>query len=422
MEIEYSASLKICRESYDFLPFKKKKRVMYQIKKNNIIYLFIILFAVSPAFALGDDNRNLLLISVMTITPIILFFYPVLMPKIDIPLIALCSMMLFFPWLLHPETIRWSTILYTCMFALYFMSFVRVLYYSDFSAEDLKKLLKWLLYAYFIVLLIQQFCVLTDLPIFNLSNYNPNHPWKLNSLMSEPSHAARIIPIIMYFYINLTEENNIKDSIRENKLVWISFLWPILTMGSATAFLFVFIVLLKFVDIRQVFSVLFITVTLGVSILLLSENKTANRMINFSKAVITLDEKKMIETDHSASSRVVPSFMALKYLSLDSKDGWFGHGVDYDTRLPKIPGLPKGSAGAFYIWINFGFLVAILTWIFTLRICYIPDKKVTVFIWFLTCFIVGGLNTQIMWFVLLLATTYKYVMKQNILGNEISME
>lgn len=172
------------------------------LKRNKIVVaLFIIFLSISPAFALGEGNRNLLLISVMCISPIFLLKYPIIIPQVDAPLIGLCTMMIFFPLVLHPETMRWSTVLYSCMFCLYFMSFVRVLYHSPFTGEDFLKVLRGLLFAYCIVLIIQQFCVLTGLPIFNVSNYTPLDPWKLNSLMSEPSHSARIIPIMMYMYL-----------------------------------------------------------------------------------------------------------------------------------------------------------------------------------------------------------------------------
>lgn len=376
-----------------------------------LIYILTILLAVSPSIALGDGNRNLLLIAAMGISPILFFIYPIFIPKIDIPLIILCLMMIFFPWIRHSESMRWSTVLYTCMFALYLMAYVRVLYSSTFSKNDMLKLLKGLLIAYSAVLLIQQFCVLTGLPIFNLSNYDPGEPWKLNSLMSEPSHSARIIPILMYFYISLTNNNDLKSSVQEHKLPWIAFLWTTLTMGSATAFLFIFIVLFKFVNIQHIISLFILVFVIGIGVLFLQENKSAKRLIQFTEAVISLDEKKMIKADHSASTRVVPSLMAMKYLNLDSLDSWTGHGVDYDASLPKMHGVAKGSAGAFYIWINFGFLVAALLWAFTFSVCYIPGNYVTIAIWILTCVIVGGTNTQLLWLVLALTTSYKYVVK-----------
>lgn len=385
--------------------------------KNRIIFfvnLFIILLAVSPAFALGEGNRNLLLIVAMTISPIFLLRYPILIPKIDIPLISICMAMIIMPVLFHPDTMRWSTILYSCMFCLYMMSYVRILYYSSFSLKDFLQLLKVLLFAYCIVLLIQQFCVLFGLPIFNVSNYTPLQPWKLNSLTAEPSHSARIIPIIMYVYLLgreflLERSYDLRKDYLEDKWVWLAFLWPVLTIGSATAYFFLFLVMLKVLKLRIVLFILFTLIIIGGGISSLSDRKSIGRTIKFTQAVLTLDEKEMIKADHSASGRLVPSFIAVKKVNLNTFDGWFGHGVDADQKLPKIPGYPTATAGAFYLWYNFGFITSLLFWCFSFYICYNRNDYVSIFIWFFSVFIVGGINNQIIWFVIILSYTYKFI-------------
>lgn len=381
-----------------------------------LVCLFVILLAVSLSFALGEGNRNLLLIGAMSISPIFLLRYPIIILKIDVPLISICFTMIVLPILLHPDTMRWSTVLYSCMFCLYFMAYVRVLYHSFFTINDFLQLLKGLLFAYCIVLLIQQFCVLTGLPIFNVSNYTPLHPWKLNSLTAEPSHSARIIPIIMYVYLLSREfllgrSYKLKKDFLEDKWVWISFFWPILTMGSATAFLFLFVIMLKVIKFKRLFfaSVAFVTIGGG---FLFSNNQAIGRMMNFTKAVLTFDESTMIKVDHSASGRITPSFIAAKKVNLNTLDGWFGHGVDADQKLPKIPGYPTASAGAFYMWYNFGFIASLLLWCFTFCICYNPKDYISILIWFISIFIVGGINNQIVWLVMTLCYTYKHIIKQ----------
>lgn len=385
--------------------------------KNRIILfvnLFVILLAVSPAFALGKGNRNMLLIVAMTMSPIFLLKYPILIPKIDIPLISICMAMIILPILFHPDTMRWSTVLYSCMFCLYLMSYVRILYYSSFTLNDFLQLLKGLLFAYCIVLLIQQFCVLFGLPIFNVSNYTPLQPWKLNSLTAEPSHSARIIPIIMYMYLLgreflLERSYDLKKDYLEDKWVWLAFLWPVLTMGSATAFLFLFFIMLKILKLKIVLLISLFLIILGGSVSSLSEGQTIGRTIKFTKAVLTFDEKEMIKADHSASGRIVPSFVTAEYVNLNTLDGWFGHGVDADQKLPKIPGYPTANAGVFYLWYNFGFITSLLCWCFTFYICYDRKNYVSIFIWLFSVFIVGGLNNQIVWLVITLSYTYKYI-------------
>ena len=390
-------------------------------RTNLLVCIFIILLAISPAFALGAGNRNLLLIGAMALSPMFLLIYPGVLGKVDFPLIALCLMMMFFPYIRHADTMRWSTVLYSCMFCLYFMSYVRVLYHSSFTLNDFLRLLKGLLFAYCIVLLIQQFCVLTGLPIFNVSNYTLLQPWKLNSLTAEPSHSARNIPIIMYIYILgkeyiLGRSYDIKKDFADDRWVWLAFLWPVLTMGSATAFLFLFIVMLKVLKWKTFLFLLLVSVLMGGTVSFFSDSQTIGRTIKFTKAVLTFDEKEMIRADHSASGRIVPSFIAAKKISMNTLDGWFGHGVDADQKLPKIPGYPTANAGAFYMWYNFGFIAALVFWIFTFYICYNRSDYVSVLIWLFSVFIVGGLNNQILWLVLTLQFTYKYIIKDGVIN------
>lgn len=384
-------------------------------KRNKFfVYLFIILLAVSPAIFLGDGNRNLLLIGVMSVTPVLLFFYSFIIPKIDIPLILLCLMMILFPLIFHYDTIRWSTILYSCMFCLFFIVYNKILYKSNFKIEDFSILLKNILFAYCIVLVIQQFCVLFGLPIFNVSNYTPDEPWKLNSLMSEPSHSARIIPILMYMYINckqvLDKNYTFKHSINKDRSVWISFLWAILTMGSSTAFIFLVIIILKIVDFKHFFIPSIILIAISIYIFLNSDNKSITRSRKVFFSTLSLNEEQIIDADHSASFRIVPTIQGAKTIDINSIDGLFGHGVDADSKLIKpLPSVKQGSAGAFYLWFNFGFFVAFLYWIFTFNICFIKNDLISVFIWFLIIFLYGGMNSQIVWLVLFIFTTFKFL-------------
>lgn len=398
--------------------------------RNGIVNTFIMLLAIAPAFALSKGNMNMLLVGAMCLSPSFLLRYPIVVGKIDFPLVILGLMMIAFPLLLHPETLRWSTILYSCLFFIYFMSYSRVLYNSCYKIEDFNKILKLLIYAYCIVLMIQQFCVLAGLPIFNVSNYSPLTPWKLNSLTSEPSHSGRIVPILMYFYI-LSKETCIrgkymlKERYKEDKWVWMAFLWTVLTMGSATAFIFLLIILLKlYHSINKINLAIVILPCVAAAIFIFLSIKgdekkgNINRAFNFITAVVTLDETKIIKADGSGAHRIVQSLRGAKFVGLTNIDDWMGHGVDADARL--IPNWQSsylsGGAGAFYLWVNFGFLVIALWWVFTFSMCFIKsDPWVSTFIWFIAVFIVGGPNNQILWLVLALVYTYKFLRSKKLL-------
>ena len=392
--------------------------VMFQFLKRDsvLINLMIILVAVSPAFALGEGNKNMLLIGVMCLSPYFLIRYPIVIPKVDMPLTIMCMMMISFPMVFHPETMRWSTVLYTCLFCLYFMAFARVLVVKVYDFTDFTQLLKGLIYAYCIILIVQQFCVLFGFPIFNVSNYTPLEPFKLNSLMSEPSHSARIIPILMFFYI-LAKEHEIgqkyvlKEQFTDDRKVWIAFLWPMLTMGSATAFIFLLIIIFKvFPSFKRANTILVVIASLLIILTVASENHNFDRASRFSKAVLTLDEKQIIKADGSGAHRIVQSFRGARFVGLNDKDDWVGHGIDADQKL--IPNwqssyLP-GGAGMFFLWVNYGFLACMLWWCFSFHITLLNHEPlISTFIWLLTIFIMGGLNNQIIWLVLTISYCYK---------------
>lgn len=382
----------------------------------------VILVAVSPAFALGEGNKNMLLIGAMCLSPYFLIRYPIVIPKVDLPLTIMCIMMISFPMVFHPETIRWSTVLYTCLFCLYFMAFTRVLAVKEYDFMNFAQLLKGLIYAYCIVLIIQQFCVLFGLPIFNVSNYTPLEPWKLNSLMSEPSHSARIIPVLMFFYI-LAKEHEIgkkyvlKEHFADDRKVWIAFLWSVLTMGSATAFIFLLIIIFKvFPSLKRANTILVVIAGLLIISIAASENHNFDRAFRFSKAVLALDEKQIIKADGSGAHRIVQSFRGARFVGLNDKDDWVGHGVDADQKL--IPNWQSsyltGGAGLFSLWVNYGFLVCALWWVFSFHLTYQKETPlISTFIWLLSILIVGGINNQIIWLVLVISYCYK------ILNNKI---
>ena len=389
----------------------------------NLIYLIIISLAVAPAFALGDGNRNLSLIGVMGLTPIVIFafsdFY-----KLDIWLILLMVSLALAPLLNHPETMRWSTVLYSWMFCLSFMAYNRLLYTNVFSVIHFYKLLKFLILAYFITLLIQQFCVLTGMPVFNLSNYNIKEPWKLNSLSAEPSHSGRILALLFYCFISIKEillnrSYNLKKDAEKDKWVWLGFLWTMITMGSATAFVFILIVFLKFIQRKNIIPLVAVSL-LAIVILGNSEIDTIDRLTNTIQATLTLDPDKVIAADHSASFRIVPTMVLITMVEIFSFNGLLGHGVDTVSLFlyQYIPGGGKNvSGGGFlHIWYEYGFLSFVFLLVFSLKSTIYKDQLINLVFWFMLIF-VNGINSQIVWLCIILLFTNNYFSKNINLKN-----
>ena len=96
-----------------------------------IFYLGICVLMISLSFFLGDGNRNLLLIAVMGTSPLLLILTPII-TRTDVKIYAIIILTILCPLLNHPETMRWSTVLYSCMFCLFYIafSFIFILKYS----------------------------------------------------------------------------------------------------------------------------------------------------------------------------------------------------------------------------------------------------------------------------------------------------
>jgi len=390
-------------------------------KKSFFLIIILVSMAISPAFALGEGNRNLFLIGVMSISPIIILrFFE--FDKLDFLLLLFLTTIAIFPSLSHPETMRWSTVFYSIMFGLTFIAYKQLLRQKHFSILNYFKILKLLIYAYFIVLLIQQFCVLTGLPIFNLSNYDVTQPWKLNSLASEPSHSARIVALLMYCYITIKEKllnrsYDLKKDSRRDKWVWIAFIYTMLTMGSGTAFLFLAIIFLKFVRFKNII-LLFIIGIIVVSLASNFESTAFNRTQNIIIATLTLDETNIIKADHSASIRIVPFLILIKMVGLSSANYWFGHGVDYVSTFLSdyMTGVQVGitGGGLLQLWLEYGFISFCLFMLFTLKTVFIKGKFSTILFWFLLVF-VYGVNSQILWLCLILFFTNHFFFRKELL-------
>jgi hypothetical protein len=388
--------------------------------KPNLIILILIALTVSPAFALGEGNRNLLLIGVMGLSPVVILYFGKF-NRINLWLALFIVSIIIIPLIHQPQSMRWSTVLYTVMFSFTFMAYQKLLNQSYFTPYNYFKTLKFLILAYFVVLVVQQFCVLTGLPIINISNYNPLTPWKLNALAAEPSHSARIVALLMYCYITIKEvvfqrKYNFKIDIKKDKLVWIAFVWTMITMGSGTAFLFLVIVLLKFIRFKNLLPI-FIMVG-GIFILVsFLEISSFERTYKTAVATLTLDEATIIKADHSASIRIVPFMILGKMTSITTWDGWFGHGIDYvSTFLSDVlPGVKEkiSGGGLLQLWIEYGFLSFALFVVFSLSATFRKGDYLSIIFWIMLV-LFNNVNSQIIWLAIILLYSNYFFNKRKI--------
>ncbi|MGF1870053.1 hypothetical protein, partial [Photobacterium indicum] len=315
----------------------------------------------------------------------------------------------------NQDSFRVSTILFTSLYVISYIAYMKCLALNKFSSENYIFFIRSIIIAYFIVLLVQQVCVLIDLPILNVSNYQVDTPWKLNSLSVEPSHASRIIGILMISHLFITEKMRgekftLMTYLRTDSVLTVALLWILLTNGSGTAFLILSLFIFRFLSIRNsvVFLLLIIIGAISVSG---HESQAFERFFEFFKSALTMDKQQMIIADHSASVRVVPFLIAFDKLSLFSLNGFIGNGVDFTKGFMSLefPGVKDDftGGGMLSFALEYGWPLCLLFLYLTFKKMVILNEPVTIILWFIMVML-SGINTSLLWFSMFILSTTKY--------------
>lgn len=379
-------------------------------------YVVISLFAFGTALKpfLGDDNRNLLLIGLMGLSPIFVL-WSLRIRKSQLTLYFLMGTILLFPSIIHPEHLRWSTILFSVMFSLSFIAYENALWGSKMEIETFIKAIRFLLLAYFAVFVIQQIGVLTGLPILNESNYNAGSSWKLNALSAEASHTARNVSVLMFAYLALEEVRTgkkyvFKSQFRRDKYLWLGYAWIVLTMQSSTAFIFAPLILFKMTNRRNIG---FALGALAIAVLAVTffASDVFNRAFTFVEAAFTFDYQLLMAADHSGSMRIAPMFVLIDKVELFSFAGLFGHGIDTVSTFMSdyVYGVYEGytGGGMLNLWYEYGFIIFALFAAFSIRVASALKSVSHAIFWLLIVF-TGGLNNQIVWLFLIVFASVEH--------------
>lgn len=376
-----------------------------------LFFLILISLSVSPAFATDvDDQRNYFLIACMLFGPVIVIFSGKIIPKIDFPVFAVILISFATQIMRKPETFRASTLLFSCMFYIYFLAAIRCFRAAKMPINKLEKILKYLIYAYAVVLLIQQFCVLTGLPVFNMVAAAYKNKWKLNSLSAEPSHTARYLGLLMYSFLTICDIASnrpigLMESFKRYRWAWLSFLWVMITSVSGTAMVILFLILTRYIRPRNIaYMAAFVAIVFAVG--LSSDFKPLKRSTTFVGAVLTGDTDKMIRADHSASIRVVPTILCAQRIDPTTADGWLGSGIDSTGKWmsKSMVGVEDGWSGggvALYL-LEYGLVVGLIFMVLSFWCCF--DKRhilCTLGFWVM-CILFEGINMQMAWLCILL--------------------
>lgn len=310
--------------------------------------------------------------------------------------------------------------LFTCAYCFYTAMLARMLRASEFNAAELMKLIRGIVYAFFIVLIVQQICVLFGMPVFCPAMVYQN-PWKLNSLTAEPSHTSITLCFLMFSYmqtlIHDDTEATLIGSLRKDWKLWGAWMWTIFTTFNASAFVFAPVALLPFITRKNIYRYCGAAIVVVAIVAIIPEGTIGNldRVKKFSTALITTDPELISESDPSIASRILPTLWGAEALTLD-KELITGHGVDASIRdiedIPNDGFEEKGSAGIFNMLYNYG-LPAAFFLIYSIVVCVLVGHSWATWVTLIfAIFLSAEYNMQLLWLVMAYGMVYKY----NIVG------
>lgn len=311
-----------------------KPLLSYLIPRNIACFL-LILFCIQYIPIESRAGISYLKLAVSALCP---FVFIILTPKITKALF-LCVIyysLVVFAAVMHPTTLRWSTVLFLCSFLITYITFYNLIIAEKaFNYNFFLRLVENFLLAYFIILVLQQLFIIVGIKTFPLINLVQvlNRGIGANSLSYEPSTSARILTLLFLAMLRMYELKygrslSFQEIFQEAKWPTISFVWCMLTMGSGTAFIALGILSLYFIRRQYAFIIipLFIIFYLVIPYLNFEPLQRAYDILN---AFFTFDIETVRMTDRSAATRVIPLINTLTSLDFTKWETWFGHGVDY---------------------------------------------------------------------------------------------
>lgn len=305
----------------------------------------------------------------------------------------------------HPESWRWSTLLFSTAFVLSYISIYNfVVVEKVFSIEHFIKICKWVMGAYFTVCIIQQVLTIigiTYLPLVNMM-YTLGRGIGCQSLALEPSHFARIMLVFYYAYVKCNEYKRGEGPFSlnelfngEHKWVTIRFLWMMTTMGSGTAYVCLILFSLYFVRRHNWY---YVAPMLAISYTLIQASgiEALDRATSTIEATSTLNAKTVRETDGSAAARITPILNSLN-TDFTKFETWFGKGID--------AGHAMGAKKTLFD--DYGFVFYLITLLFNFSCAYNIWSLATIFMFAGVAGGTGG-NIYYAWAIMMVMTCVKY--------------
>lgn len=300
----------------------------------NLVYATAALVTLSTfLFFEGSPTTSILKLGIMGMAPLVMVMRGLRIT----PALILCATYwtwCYFSSLFNGEQ-RFSTLGFLGLYLATFAVYSQLLLQGTFTFGYFKRLLRWIILAFGIILVMQQLCMLAgirNMPLFNLHNQLFLSLTKLHSLTLEPSHSARVLAVLALCYWRMYEmERGEKPTLRDlfsGEMRWpmVLFFWSMLTMGSGTAFAALGCLSLYFITKRTAAYVVpfIVAMYFAASAMELTQFERANSM---AQAAMTGDVQAVNQADGSGAYRVVPLVNTLTKTDLTQTETWVGKGT-----------------------------------------------------------------------------------------------
>lgn len=241
------------------------------------------------------------------------------------------------------NTVSFARIGYRTMYVMTFICIYYMIHRGQIELSYIKRVFQIIIIAYGIILCIQYILYFGGIRQYTLLNFygavGMNGVFKPNGLAGEASHAARILAVLYYGLLKLTDidtGNNVsfKSSWREDlKLSTISFWASMIMLHSATAIIGMFLILLYFFKENR----MMILCSLVVFIILMNieiDNLTLKRIQVVFNSLFSEDIASSLQRgEGSGAVRIMPILNTLTNLNLFSLSAWIGNGNVQDLSM-----------------------------------------------------------------------------------------
>lgn len=387
--------------------------------------LYVVLMSTWFKAFSGLDGRNTLLIVIMMASPLLYVLHKLQhrIYKVDL-LTILMMLVMFMCAYIHTQSWRSSTFFYSCMYFFTFLLFYGIIHSGSISLKWFMKVNKWLIYSYAVMVVVQQACLIVGMEPINFTQSEAvfeDTAFRINSLSPEPSHIARFVLIFMVSYLSLRtvelqRKYNLTKDFKKDKYVWIAYFWSMLTIGSATALLYVCLAMIPMLSKKNIIY-LAIAVACAIFIILSVDMRSFDRAVNIIPAAMSLDIQELFYIDASAAWRIAPLILMFKFLDPFSVNFLIGNGIDFQRSLCErflIGYTEAAPTGGFVTMVmDYGIISFVMLLVIMFTACY--DKQYRFLFWVFLIVVLPfiALNTQIFWCVLMFFSANKYYLKLN---------